>query len=144
MIVTAFMATACAPVPQSVPIDRIQNTHVDEPFLDGSLAQWQADGDRLVDDIRRSFRDLHWGKTYLRRQPSDDRQPLQLVRAAAILDDGRTATVVAWPVRQDQVAVALRVGQFGDAARQQNFIHMLAKTLHGKPAPKRGGSFRLP
>ena len=138
------MATSCAPAPNPVPVGHIQTTHIDEPFLDGSFAQWKADADRLADDIRRSFRDLHWGRKYLRRHPGDDRQPLQLVRAAALLNDGRTATVVAWPVHQHQVAVAVRVGQFGDLAQQRKFIHMLAKTLYGKPKPKRGSLFRLP
>ena len=118
--------------------------HLDESLEDGSSAQWKADADRLLADIGRSFRDLHWGKQYLRRQPRDDRQPLQKVRAAGLLPDGRTATVIAWPVEPDQIAVAVRIGQFGDAKQQQMFINMLAKILAGKPKPKRGGSFRLP
>lgn len=115
-----------------------------EPRLGSFRGEWAADQLRLDTDIGRAIRDLHWGKLYLHREPSDESQPLQRVRAEALLDDGRTALIVGRPVGSDQVDVTVQVGRFGDHDQERAFVKKLAKILHGKPKPKRGGKFKLP
>jgi hypothetical protein len=128
-----------------VPINQLQSgpDAATRPLAGGSVAQWRADPARLADDIGRAFSDIHWGTLYIRENPDragDD----PIVRAAALVDDGRRVLVAAWPAGQEQVRVAVRVGEFGHARAQQQFINALAKRLRGKPKRQYGGHFELP
>ncbi len=111
----------------------------------GSQAQIAGESARLVDDITRSFRDLHWGRMYVKPWPDDDdRDEPDVVQAAGLLDDGRRAIVAAWPQSDKHIGVAVCVGHFGDGDEERRFIRMLEKTLAGEAKPKRGGGFELP
>ena len=64
--------------------------------------------------------------------------------SARVLPSNLQATILAWPLAPNTVAVALRVGVFGDRAEESVFMGRLADTLKDKPIPKRGGSLVLP
>lgn len=142
LFASCFFVVGCAlDRPVLSDSNHLHGPGLNEPFADSAMVIWPADPSRLDVDIRRAFRDLNWGRMYIRK--NNTIQGL-IVRAAGLLPDGRTVTIVAWPIADDRVAVGLRVGQFGDRDREQRFVNMLAKLLAGKPAPVRGGTFELP
>ena len=146
IIISCLFTDGCAYSPPALTdSNRLRGPGLDEPFEDSSTANWPADPGRLATDIRRAFRELDWGRMYIRKDPAAADHG-EVVRAAALLPDGRLATIIAWPATDDgvSVGVGLRVGRFGDRDREQQFVNMLAKLLAGKPAPVRGGSFALP
>jgi hypothetical protein len=95
-----------------------------------------------VDDIRRTFKELHWGTRYVRSR--DGR-----VEAQAQMPDERVVDVLAWAEsaeggHEGPVAVQVRVGRFGDAEAEAAFLAALKRTLDGEPARKRVQKFILP
>ena len=120
------------------------------------MARWRGDPERLKVDLRRAIEALHWAVVSLDRRPAaleldDLRQPpiedvLGAVawRLVALLPDGRSAHVVAWTPRIQHVAVAVRVGYFGDEAKERRFIAQLRRTLAGSPHRVRHDTFVLP
>lgn len=127
--------------------DRLIAPGIDEPFSGASMAQWPADFNRLIYDIPWAIKKLHWGLLGIRQisvDPGPARLATQIVRGAALLPDGRTATIVAWPVNDSTIGVAWRVGHFGDRRQERNFIRCLAQVLRGKPSRKQRQGFELP
>ena len=98
----------------------------DAPLANSSLAQFEGDPQRLQDDIERTFRQLHWGKLYIRPR-------YKLVYAQALLANGRTAAVVAGPTPNGKLRAKVRIGHFGDRQLEQRFIRTLVNTLAGEP-----------
>ena len=124
-----------------------------EPGLvDASVGAWDADPARLVDDIPRAFKKMHWGKLSIKEGEGgvvSDAAPGEggeayAVRAEALLLDGRTASVLAWGEGSDSVVVAVRVGHFGDAEAELGFLDALAGVMRGEPRRQYGGHFELP
>lgn len=144
-IVAIVAVCGCATIPKIMPINQLQaGTDFDEKTLaGGSVAQWRANPVRLADDIGRAFCDIHWGTLYIREKPGQADIP-PTVRAAALLDDGRRVLVAAWPIDQEQVRVAVRVGEFGHAREEQRLVNALANRLGGKPKRQYRGHFELP
>lgn len=144
-IVAIVAVCGCTITPKIIPINHLQDgVDFDEKTLaGGSVAQWRADPARLADDIGRAFRDIHWGTLYIREKSGQAAPPLT-VRAAALLDDGRRALVAAWPIDHEQVRVAVRVGEFGQAREEQRLVNALANRLGGKPKRQYRGHFELP
>jgi len=111
------------------PMDHLKEAGLDEPFPGASGAHWRADFDRLIYDIPRAMEKHHWGMLSIKQVTADGDR---LVRASGLLVDGREAKLVAWPSGKNSVAVALRVGRFGDPDQEQAFINRLAEVLRGK------------
>ena len=135
----------CA-APVAGPIDHLTGPGLDEPLPNATAARWSADFDRLMDDIPRATKKLHWGLLWVRNESDrlEPRRVAAVVRAAALLPDGRLATVVVWSVNQSDIGVALRVGGFGDPHQENKFIRCLAKVLRGRPGRKQKQGFDWP
>ena len=138
--VCLLVGVGCAG-PAIHPTDHLAGPGVDEPFLDGSMARWGADFNRVIYDIPRAVKRSHWG--LLHAQPDGPDEPGvtpdgvsstgRVVRARALLPDGRTATIIAWSADEGAIAVVVRVGRFGDRPMERVFISELAQVLRGKP-----------
>ncbi len=133
-----------------------------------TFAQWPADFQRVPDDLFRSFRDLGWGRMRIATsgsadaanrgpEPHNDDTANQHVvylpnatpcaTARGLTPDGKQLEFIAWPVPDTtpaQIAVAIRIGHFGDEKQERQFLAMLTHHLAGKPRPKRDATFTLP
>lgn len=111
------------------PVSHLQGSGLDEPFPDASGAALRGEWGRLPYDIPRAIQKAHWGKLSVDAVSSPRGQ---VVRAGALLPDGREAAVVAWPMEQGGVYVAVRVGPFGDREQEKAFLNSLQAVLSGK------------
>ncbi|MCC7204765.1 MAG: hypothetical protein IT441_06770 [Phycisphaeraceae bacterium] len=145
------------------------------PRADGQSRAFVVSPRRLHEDIRRGISALHWAIIRIEKptepattEPAEDTPPL--LRAWALLPDGRTCTVAAWVVPdttpdavhasmdrtgpgvdhdeawlRQPVTVALRVsvGRLGDSSLEKQFLHSLEQTLRG-PSERRRIRFDLP
>lgn len=111
-----------------------------------SVAQWKASYERVADDIGRALKRLGWATLQVDAgKPNDQRSPP--VRAEGLAPNGRAVNVWAWPAPDEsaeQIVVAARVGHFGQADMESQFLRTLAKVLEDKPKRQYGGSFELP
>ncbi len=126
--------TGCASSGPVKTVEDLTAVGLAEPFPNASMAQWSADYSRLRYDIPRAFKESHWGKMGLQEQQAADAdgQPVRVIRAMGLLPDGRTATVVAWPVGDGtNIGVAVRVGLRGDRPNERAFLDALAGVLRG-------------
>jgi len=125
------------------------------PPAEWSSGRWNADNSRLGDDLPRAIEAVHWAVIRMALRPAalevpeeslDDqgRATAMVWRADALMPDGREARIVAWTPDPQQVAVAVRVGSFGDAAEEQRFVDALREVLDGPPKRKRRDKFVLP
>jgi hypothetical protein len=117
--------------------------------LDTTFATWNATSSRLAEDIPRAVKRSNWGLLEITDQslpaaPEAAAAGTAPIRAEALLPDNRVAVIHGWKLRENEVAVGVRIGRFGDAKVERDFIQMLADALAGKPAPRRGGTFTLP
>lgn len=129
--------------PQVQPIDHLTGSGLDQSLPNASLARWEADFDRLIYDIPRAVKKLHWGLIGVQNVPSATGE-VTVLRAEALLPNGHVATIVAWRSHSGFMAVALRVGHFGDRRQERVFISQLAKILRGKPSRRHRQTFELP
>ena len=130
-------------MPQVEPIEHLRGAGLDEPFPGASMAHFHMPFEPLDLAIPIAFKRQHWGVLSVKREPtSDDTGGIGVLRAAALLPDGRTAQVVGWAVDNSKFAVAVRVGHFGDRDHERAFLGLLAKTLRTKL--KRRLRFELP
>lgn len=112
---------------------------------EASAARWKADPARLASDVTRAVERSDWALLELKGVPAVTTEPTSVpMRAEALLPNNRVAVIHAWVMGEDEIAVAVMVGRFGDRKSQEHFLQVLADSLAGKPRPKRGGSFELP
>ncbi len=141
-----LLSLASCTRPHVRPLEYLTAPGIEEPFPSGSYAELPGDARRLPEDVQRAVERVHWGLIHfegpLPSRPAD--AMATTVRAEALLPDGRTAAIVAWPSIVGGVGLAIRVGPFGDPREERAFAAVLAKTLAGKPKPKRGGTFEIP
>jgi hypothetical protein len=110
-----------------------------------TFGTWRATPSRLAEDIPRAVKRLSWGLLEVSLPPSEGPGATgATVRAEALLPDNRIAVIHGWKLSETEIAVGVRIGRFGDAAIEQEFLQMLADALAGRAAPKRGGTFTLP
>jgi hypothetical protein len=113
-----------------------------------TLARWAAPANRLLDDIPRAIQRHEWAALHI--EPQVDAMlpgaslPTMAISATALLPDDREAAILAWRIADHEVAVAVRVGYFGDPAAERDFLARVRQVMAGKPKPKRGGTFELP
>ena len=118
-----------------VSVDRLSAPGLDEPFPHASMAILLGDYDRLEYDIPRAMKACHWGKISLTQGPAGSAQTGgPILRARALLPDGRTATMVAWPKGERLVSVSVRVGHRGDREWERDYLTQLGSILRGKPS----------
>ncbi len=118
-----------------VSVDRLTAPGLDELFPHASMANITGDYQRLNYDIPRAMKASHWGMLSLTHEPAGSaRARHSVLRAAALLPDGRTATIVAWSKNERVVSVAVRVGNLGDGEREKDFLAQLGSVLRGKPS----------
>ncbi len=136
-----------------VAVERIEDLGVagiGEPFPSASMARLGGGFDRLVDDIPRAVKQHHWGLLSLRRSRVEHAhrvrrdQTSEVIRARALLPDGREAEMVAWPVGEDRVGMAVRVGRGGDADAEKAFLKRFARVLRGRPSRRHRQGVALP
>lgn len=121
--------------PRVEPIEHLRGMGLDEPFPGASMASFHMPFERLGLAIPVVFKRQRWGLLRVNREEveGDVGEVRQgVLRAAALLPDGRTAQIVAWAVDHSRFAVAVRVGHFGDRGHERAFLGLLAKTLRGK------------
>ena len=126
-------------MPQIEPTNHLTGPGLDRPLPDASMASWPAAFDRLIYDIPRAIKRLHWGMLTVRQDPD-----APVIRATALLPDGREATLFAWEPRQGLITVALRVGHFGDRRQERACIAAVRAVLRGKPSRRHRQGFQLP
>lgn len=122
-------------LPRIEPIEHLHGVGLDEPFPGASIAHFPMPFERLDLAIPIAIKRQHWGLLRVKREAAqgDAGESLQeVLRAAALLPDGRTAQVVAWTVDSSKLAVAVRVGHFGDRGHERAFLGLVAKTLRTK------------
>jgi len=167
LLAFARCQSGAPPLPPAPPIDyltvnQLSGPGIDEPLPRATQAQLPGDPQRLGDDVQRTAKQLEWGmlsiSDTIRKSDGSATPPgPAVVRARALLPDGRAATLVAWPIepatydekgkkllKPGRVAVALRVGFFGDRQNQERFIRRLSRVMAGDPKPVRGWGFTLP
>jgi hypothetical protein len=125
-----------------------------------SLRTWEADVDRLSDEIERAAGDVGWAA--LRISADDGSSARHLTRAWLMMPDNRTVIVmVGWaevtsndnaedetsreddhPVRP--MTASVRVGLLGDSDLQTAYLDALQARLAGKAKRRVGGYFELP
>lgn len=117
--------------------------------------RWVADDGRLAADLSRAIEAVHWAPIRVVMRPAvlgmadtamddDVRAGAMVWHADALMPDGREVRIMAWPAQPRQVAVAVRVGRFGDAAQERQFIDALRKVLDGPSKRIRRNKFVLP
>lgn len=168
MIVVLTGLAACA-APVATPTDRVPGgaawaapgeavTGSDLLLPGATRATLRGDFRRLDKDMHRSIRKTYWGVlsvTFDGAAACDkagtsavvslaEGAKLPHASARALLADGRTARIFAWPEDENRIAVVIRVGPFGDASRERDFLATMQRVLDGKPMPVRGGTFELP
>ncbi len=116
-----------------------------------STSRLQGRTDALAVDVGRAIDRTGWGRLHVREQAASiegselpEHARREVVHAAALLPNGRTAEIVARAAGPGEVMAAVRVGHFGDAQAERAFLSTLQKVLSGKPAPVRDARFRLP
>ena len=122
-------------VPRVEPIEHLRGTGLDEPFPDASMAYFYMPFEKLDLVIPIAFKKQHWGLLRVKRSltaTAANGTSQRVLRAAALLPDGRTAQVVGWLVDSSRFAVAVRVGHFGDRDEERAFLGLLTKTLRTK------------
>lgn len=129
------------------PIDHLRGAGLDESFPDASMAQFDLPFKKLDLAITLAFKRQNWGSLRLMK-PSPTFADTsgtshQVLRAAALLPDGRTVQVVGWPVDGSKFTVAVRIGHFGDRDQERAFLELLHKTLRGAKLTRRR-HFKLP
>lgn len=105
-----------------------------------STARVEGERSRLADDIRRAIKRSHWGLVRF----TEAENAGGVMRAEAMLADGRVVTIVLEPGEAETHTVAVRVGRFGDAAVETAYLQVLADTLCDTPKPPRDAKFHLP
>ncbi len=150
-VVVGMALAVCGVGCEAVPIRATNQLNIGPThlvFIGASVAKWPADFDRLIYDIPRTVRRVNWGLLNVKSLPVNgnarSRSQPPIIRASALLPDGRTATVIAWPASDRAIGVALRVGHFGDRRQEGRFIRHLAQVLRGKPSRKHRQAFELP
>lgn len=141
----SLWAQGCAPVP-SLSYDPSSGQFHDAP----TRADWTADPDRLERELITAVERIEWA---VLRQ---DRTPAALIvggavspgveghRFTALLPDGRTALIHAWPASRSTVTLTVKVGRFGDMAEEQRLVAS-AKKILARPRPTiRNKRFQLP
>lgn len=141
----SLWAQACVPGP-SLSDDPSFGQFHDAP----TRADWTADPDRLEHELMAAVERIKWATL---RQ---DRTPAALVdgdaaslgveghRLTALLPDGRTASIHAWPTSSSTVALTVKVGRFGDVGEEQRLVAS-AKKILARPRPTiRNKRFQLP
>lgn len=125
-----------------------------EALPGATLASWRGDFARLVDDGPRAVRVMQWA--IVQQEPAKAwRQPInrtwtwpdpQVLRIQALTPGDLTVTIIAWHEASDTtlIHVAVRVGGFGDAEVQTQFLAHLHRLMRGPAMPRRTGSFALP
>lgn len=143
--------------------------HLSPPRADGQERTFVVSPRRLHEDLRRSMAEAHWAVVRIEKpvnpattQPNGDAAPV--LRAWALLPDGRTAAIAAWvappsepgavrasaerpgpgadhddPWLRDPITLRLRVsvGRLGDAEAERFFLDALEETLRGPALPRR-------
>ena len=126
-------------MPQIEPTNHLTGPGLDQPLPDASMATWPAAFDRLIYDIPRAIQRLHWAMLTVCQDPS-----APVIQAAALLPDGREATLFAWKSREGLITLALRVGHFGDRRQERACIAAMRAVLSGKPSRRHRQGFQLP
>ncbi|MDX1682452.1 MAG: hypothetical protein R3336_04985 [Phycisphaeraceae bacterium] len=109
----------------------------------GHEASWSADPDRLVVDIYRALKGGNWRWARVKPTgPKDDpRPPIDVV---AMLPDGRQANIRLLAAGPDRVRAQIRVGHFGDRAKEEKFLEHLRAEMAGPAGVTRDPYFSLP
>lgn len=151
VIVAALVATVAAAGCQSGGSGAFSVYQGDGAPPDAYRDRWQAPADRLYADIPRAMQRMEWAllrvdppteKALERRGRPTAEQP---IRAEAMLPDNRIAHIVGYlAAGDDQVAVHVKVGHFGDPELEREYVATLKDVLADKPKPKRGIFFELP
>ncbi len=145
----AIIGTGCRSI-EIQPVRTITVAGSVEPFIDGRIASFAGEPGRLADDVPRAIKRSHWGMIRIDQVSNEqansagETTTMTIVRADALLPDGRTAQIVAWGSGQDRVTAAIRMVRFGDAAEHDRYLNTLAQVLDGKPKRVRAGTFDLP
>ncbi|MCC7146640.1 MAG: hypothetical protein IT443_09355 [Phycisphaeraceae bacterium] len=116
---------------------------------------------RMAEDVERAARKNHWAVLRVQKGPYQEADIEELRTAWLLLPDNRTAVVqvtrqepalaaqtqASPSASQGQAVVTyevrVRVGRFGDAKLEKQFLAALGKTLKGKPLRQRP-TFELP
>jgi len=133
------------------PLERLVAPGLDEAFPGARQATVDGEFSRVPEDITRAVTRLHWGMMSvspgsrdMMKRLIEEHAPVT-VRARALLPDGRTARIYVWRQGEPRrLSVAVRVGEFGDASREGQFVGALASTLEGRAKRQRGGVIRVP
>lgn len=102
-----------------------------------SVYQWPDSFDRLEVDIERAMNKQEWA--LLNQEKADG-----VIRAEGVVPDNRHAWITAWRVNEKDIAVAVRVGLYGDEPLESLYAARLKQVLAGKAKPKRNWGFELP
>lgn len=120
-----------------------------ERLRHASIAKITADPRRLEADIPRAVRRCEWGLERLsveRAKPSENPdfwETYRVIQATARTPSDQTVTIFAWG-QDDWLRVMVRVGPFGEAPEELEFIEALNEILRGRAIIPRGGKFELP
>ena len=143
-VIVCIVLGGCG-LPRVEPIEHLRGNGLDEPFPGASMARFHMPFEKLDLAISVAFKRQHWGLLRLKLESADgdsDEALQGVLRASALLPDGRTAQVVAWVEGGSEFAVAVRVGHFGDRGHERVFLEILGKTLRTKLT--RRSQFKLP
>ncbi len=160
-VVSCLLLTACqGPPPAPTRWDASQN---EARITSGTEAQveFKHTPEQIKQELNVAAGQAHWGVLQVTMY-EQEQQPL--AEMTAELPDGRTAHVsVGWPAKKVSGTVSVddaeenpgnqlsgkspllvKVGHFGDPAREQEFIDAFERRLEGKPRRIRGNWFELP
>ncbi len=137
-----WFVTGCAndlPVPVQPLTPVISNPPVAPAPLLENMSVFELPGsfDRLKADLERAMNRQEW---VLLNQTVESK----VIRAEGVLPDNRHAWIIAWQTTEKEIALAVRVGLYGDEERERLYAARLKQVLAGKPKPKRNWSFELP
>lgn len=141
--VMILAGTVGCPGPRVQQTDHLSGPGFDPSMPNASMARWQADFDRLIYDIPRAVKKLHWGLIAVRNDPLANQQET-VIRAEALLPNGHVAHMVAWKSQDGFITFVARVGYFGDRRQEGDLIKQLAKVLRGRPSRRHRQAFELP
>jgi len=116
-----------------------------------STVQIKGDPQRLAEDVRRTTRKVYWGVIKVQSQGiidhNDPDAPPPSVPAAVFADvllpNDLEGEVAAWEAGDSRVAVAIRIGYFGNEELEKRWLRKFIEVMNGKPMPKRY-EYRLP
>lgn len=137
-----YVFTGCAsdaPVPVQALVPIVSNQPVAPvPLLENmTVYQWRGDFRRLEDDIERAMNKEEWAR--LKQEERDG-----VIHAKGVVPDNRHGWIIAWQIGETDVAVAVRVGLFGEQKLEGTYAARLKQVMAGKPKPKRNWGFELP